>query len=145
MSIHRRDWLKLSPLGFIRGRGAWAEAKPLDGRSLRITGMKVTPIALPDPPILAASGCHGPYFLRNVVELGTDSGWIGLAETAGGQSVSDALEKARGVVVGRDAFAFRSFGREVMSLGAGCYAGIELACLDACGRASGRRLCELLG
>ncbi len=27
----------------------------------------------------------------------------------------------------------------------GCYAGIELACLDACGRATGRRLCELLG
>jgi glucarate dehydratase len=27
----------------------------------------------------------------------------------------------------------------------GVYAGVELACLDACGRATGRRLCELLG
>jgi glucarate dehydratase len=27
----------------------------------------------------------------------------------------------------------------------GCYAGIELACLDACARATGRRLCELVG
>ena len=26
-----------------------------------------------------------------------------------------------------------------------CYAGIELACLDACGRATGRRFCELVG
>ena len=39
-----------------------------------LTGLKVTPIALPDPPILAASGCHGPYFLRNVVELKTEGG-----------------------------------------------------------------------
>ena len=27
----------------------------------------------------------------------------------------------------------------------GCYAGIELACLDAGARATGRRLCELVG
>src|SRR5947209_5375781 len=29
--------------------------------------------------------------------------------------------------------------------GPACYAAIEQACLDACGRATGRRLCELLG
>ncbi len=54
------------------------------GSPLVINGLKVTPIALPDPPILAASGCHGPYFLRNVVELRTDGGivWIGEAHGA---------------------------------------------------------------
>jgi glucarate dehydratase len=120
--------------------GTEANAAPL-----RITGLTVTPVALPDPPLLAASGCHGPYFLRNVVELATDSGVVGLGETHGGEGVTEALEKAREIVAGKNAFAFRAFARELSALNEACYAGIELACLDACGRATGRRLCELLG
>ena len=38
-----------------------------------------------------------------------------------------------------------AFARELLALSPACYAGIELACLDACGKATGRRLCELLG
>jgi glucarate dehydratase len=112
---------------------------------LRITGLKVTPVALPDPPLLAASGCHGPYFLRNIVELETDSGIVGFGETHGGEGVTRALEKARDIVVGKNAFAYRAFARELATLDESCHAGIELASLDACGRATGRRLCELLG
>jgi len=112
---------------------------------LLITGLTVTPVALPDPPLLAASGCHGPYFLRNVVELATDAGIVGIGETHGGEGVTQALEKAREVVVGKNAFAYRAFARELATMDDACYAGIELACLDACGRATGRRLCELLG
>ena len=111
----------------------------------RITGLKVTPIALPDPPILAASGCHGPYFLRNVVELETDAGIVGLGETVGGQGMTSSLEKARDVIMGRSIFAYRTFAKPLRALGEGCYAGIELACLDAAGKATGRRLVELLG
>src|SRR5437588_59584 len=48
-------------------------------------------------------------------------------------------------LVGAGAFAYRGFARELLAMGAGCYAGIEMACLDACGKATGRRLCELLG
>ena len=55
--------------------------------------------------MLAASGCHGPYFLRNVIELRTDAGAVGLGETYGGEAVTAALEEARAVVTGRDAFA----------------------------------------
>ena len=80
-------------------------------------GLKVTPIALPDPPLLAASGCHGPYFLRNVVELQTEGGIVGIGETHGGESVTTALERARKVVVGQNAFAYRKFARELQSLG----------------------------
>ena len=32
---------------------------------------RVHGVALPDPPLLAASGCHGPYFLRMIVEIVT--------------------------------------------------------------------------
>ena len=149
MDMHRRDWLRLAASGMFGPALGESEGEAAEGprspSAPRITGLKVTPIALPDPPLLAASGCHGPYFLRNVVELETDAGIVGLGETVGGQGVTSALEKARGLVVGRSIFAYRGVARELRKLGEGCYAGIELACLDACGRATGRRLVELLG
>lgn len=144
----RRDALRLTVggiLGCTVDTGNRAFAFGSTGPPLVITGLKITPIALPDPPLLAASGCHGPYFLRNVVELRTDAGIVGIGETHGGEGVTAALERAQKVVVGRNAFAYRKFARELQSLGMSCYAGIELACLDACGRATGRRLCELVG
>jgi glucarate dehydratase len=112
---------------------------------LTITGLTVTPIALPDPPLLAASGCHGPYFLRNVVQVHTEGGVVGIGETHGGETVTRALDQARSLVVGQNAFAYRKFAVELQPLGMACYAGIELACLDAAARATGRRLCELIG
>jgi glucarate dehydratase len=150
MSVHsRRDVLRgvacVSALSFS-GRFAFAGNAPVTaGPTVKVTGMRVTPVALPDPPLLASSGCHGPYFLRNVVELTTDAGTVGLGETVGGEGVTAALEKARNVVVGQNVFAYRRISRELMRLGEGCYAGVEMACLDAAGRATGRRLCELLG
>jgi glucarate dehydratase len=112
---------------------------------LKVTAVTITPIALPDPPILAASGCHGPYFLRNIVEIKTDAGITGIGETHGGQRKLNALRKATKLVVGKDAFAYRAFRKTVSQLGNDVYAGIELACLDAAGKAVGKRLCELLG
>jgi len=154
MPFPRRDWLRLCALGLAdAGLGPAARGEPprggvANGRGpapLRITGLKVTPIALPDPPLLFAGGCHGPYFLRNVIELTTDEGIVGLGEAPGGTALTAALRKAGAVVLGKSAFAYRGFAAELMALGAGCYAGVEMACLDACGKATGRRLCELLG
>ncbi len=148
MRVRRRDWLRLAILGIVDapcGGSARAEDSTRNRPSLRITGLRVTPIALPDPPLLAASGCHGPYFLRNVVELETDAGVVGLGETHGGASTTEALKRAGELVIGRDAFAYRSFGADLNRLDPACYAAVELACLDALGRATGRRLCELLG
>ncbi len=145
---HRRGALRLMAGGILgcvadtRSRASTiGPAQP----ALTITGLKVTPIALPDPPLLNVGGCHGPYFLRNVVELRTDGGIVGIGETHGGENVTTALERAQKLVIGQNAFAYRKFARELQSLNMSCYAGIELACLDACGRATGRRLCELVG
>jgi glucarate dehydratase len=145
---HRRDWLRMLVGGALgtgvatRGSaGVQAKVQP----PLTIASLKVTPIALPDPPLLAASGCHGPYFLRNIVELRTEGGIVGIGETHGGDDVTKALQKAQKVITGKNAFAYRKFAQELQSLGMSCYAGIELACLDACARATGRRLCELVG
>jgi glucarate dehydratase len=112
---------------------------------MKITKLTVTPVALPDPPILAYGGCHGPYFLRHVVQIETDAGITGIGETRGGTATRNALEKSKELVVGKNAFAYRSFADEVTRLSPGAYAGIELACLDVCGKATGKRLCELLG
>jgi len=148
MTMHRRDWLRWTALGLLsEGAGVWGKARALarSEGSLTITGLKITPIALPDPPLLFMGGCHGPYFLRNVVELETDAGIIGVGETKGGVDATAALERARKLIVGRNAFAYRGFARELLGLSPACYLGVELACLDACGKATGRRLCELLG
>ena len=80
-----------------------------------------------------------------MIELETDAGIVGLGETVGGEGTGRALERARDVVVGRDAFAYRGLARELLSLSPACYAAIEIACLDAAGKATGRRLCDLLG
>ncbi|GIW82078.1 MAG: glucarate dehydratase [Gemmatales bacterium] len=145
MQMHRRDWLRLAAsaaMGAVSSPAGFAAEK---NSALTITRVKITPIALPDPPLLAASGCHGPYFLRNIVELHTDAGIVGIGETKGGQRRTEALEKAKKLVIGQNAFAYRSFANAVTAIDPAAYAGLELACLDACGKATGRRLCELLG
>jgi glucarate dehydratase len=129
----------------VSGRAARPGAvPPREFRDLRITAVRITPIALPDPPILAASGAHGPYFLRNVIELESNAGLTGIGETRGGESVTQALDAARTWLVGENPFAYRGFQSRCGSA-LSAYAGIELACLDLAGRATGRRLCELLG
>jgi glucarate dehydratase len=148
MSIDRRHWLKALTAGLLGGgagrpaAGGTTQPRP---PGLTIVDFKVTPIALPDPPLLAASGCHGPYFLRNVVELKVEGGLVGIGEAPGGEGMTRALERAREIVVGSNAFAYRRLADRLFALHPGCYAGIELACLDACGRGTGRRLCELVG
>jgi glucarate dehydratase len=144
MSLTRRAWLKAILGGLVAGR-LHAAQPPRPQPPLKITGMRVTPVALPDPPILAASGCHGPYFLRNIIQLETDGRVVGVGETRGGEAITTALNKARDAVVGRNAFTYRSFAAELMRLNPACYAGVEMACLDACGQATGRKLSELLG
>ena len=146
-SASRRQFLAGTTAAFVPYVCLGAEPNNPANRikNLRITELRVTPIALPDPPILASGGCHGPYFLRNVVELKTEDGIVGIGETHGGQHVTDGLEQCRAAVVGQSAFAYRRFANEICKISNSCYAGIELACLDAIGRATGRRVCELLG
>jgi glucarate dehydratase len=151
MGMHRRNWLRwcasAPALGLLAAREGLGEtpSSAVGHGPLRITGLKVTPIALPDPPLLNASGCHGPYFLRTIVELQTDAGIVGIGETRGGADTAAALERAGSLIKGRNAFAYRGFARELLESSPACYLAIELACLDACGQATGRRLSELLG
>ena len=102
--LHRRDTFRLAALGGLLAgptihAGADEHARQPHGE-LTVTDLRVTPIALPDPPILAASGCHGPYFLRNIVEVVTDGGIVGISETRGGVDNTEGLLRSREIVRG---------------------------------------------
>jgi glucarate dehydratase len=128
---------------------------------MRITDLRATPIAIGDPPLRSAFGLHAPFALRTIVEVLTDDGIIGLAETYGGEAPLRALERAKATVVGRDpwqltrlrrdiegadgkrpdGFAWESRSLAVPAL----FSAIEVACLDAIGRATKRPVVDLLG
>jgi glucarate dehydratase len=128
---------------------------------VRIVALRATPIAIKDPPLRSAFGLHAPYALRTIVEVDTDAGVTGLSETYGGEAPQRAFAAARDLVIGRDpydvaalrlaldrlrtdkaegwAWEARTFGRAQL------FSALEVACLDAIGKATGRRLCDLLG
>ena len=152
MPLSRRDCLTLT--GGALAAASWpvttlpaAEltAARSGSKDLQIKEVRIMPIALPDPPILAASGCHGPYFLRSIVEILTADGVAGVGETHGGSETVAALRKAAKTIAGQSALTYQRFAGKLLDANPRAYAAIELACLDAIGKATGLRLCELWG
>jgi glucarate dehydratase len=152
MSLSRRQWFATAAAGLPASLAlAKAQAQqPIAalakrGKDLTIKEVRVTPIALPDPPLLAAGGCHGPYFLRTIVEIVTEGGIVGVGETNGNERAVLELQKVAKSLVGKSASAYRSFLEPPIKLSNRSYAAVEVACLDAVGKATGLRLCDLLG
>ncbi|TDC26094.1 glucarate dehydratase [Streptomyces sp. 8K308] len=125
---------------------------------MRIDDLTVTPIAFPDPPLLNADGVHEPLVLRCVLRLHAGDGEvIGLGECAGDRDQLDRLAVARRVIIGMDVFATTAVTQAVdQALGgpggpltafqrARVASAIEVACLDAQGRITGRPVSDLLG
>ena len=137
---------------------------------MHILEMRVTPVALTDPPLRSAFGLHAPYALRTIIELVADNGLTGIGETHGGDAVLRDLEAVRPLVVGMDPYAlsrleFTLSGRDEdtplrepsrayadvqpwegkLGSPARTFGAIEVACLDLIGQATGRPVCDLLG
>lgn len=126
-----------------------------------IENLRVTPIALGDPPLLNAGGLHAPYALRIVLELETEAGVVGLSEIPGDAAVLAGLERAAPVLRGLDVYhrhameaaLFRTLGcdtrrgdrpwdqRQLVH----AQSALEVACLDAIGKRHGCRVVDLLG
>jgi glucarate dehydratase len=141
----RRDVLALTGTGaaaivFDAAPGALASdaLTTAKSRDLTIKEIRITPIALPDPPLLSSFGLHGPYFLRTIVEVITTDGITGIGETREG--AAKELRDIAKAIAGQSALAYRTF-----KMSPGARAAIEVACLDAIGQATGLRLCDLLG
>ena len=73
-----------------------------------ITEMHVYPVAGHDGMLLNLSGAHGPYFTRNLVILKDNTGRTGVGEVPGGQKITQTLEDARPLVIGKPIGAYHA-------------------------------------
>ncbi len=127
---------------------------------MQIIEMRITPIAISDPPLLNAAGLHAPYALRVIVELVTDNDLYGLGEVPGGSDALTALQAAREVVVGQNPFHLNRIEHAIECLfgvdpqqpevnvekrAARVYSAVEVACLDIQGKALNCPVVDLLG
>ncbi|MDX2153550.1 MAG: enolase C-terminal domain-like protein [Bryobacteraceae bacterium] len=133
---------------------------------MRISGMKLHPIAVADPPLRSSYGLHAPYALRTIVELFTDDGLTGISETYGGERPLAALESLRPRVMGMDPFQLTRLwldlndraaapearsqtwlvpGENPMDVHTRSFAALEVACLDIIGKALGKPVCDVVG
>nr|WSW70705.1 glucarate dehydratase family protein [Streptomyces sp. NBC_00995] len=134
--------------------------------SLRITGVRITPVAFRDPALLNAVGVHEPYALRAIVEVDTGEGLVGLGETYADQGHLRRLRAAADALTGMDVYALGAMHRKVAEALAGddgtggsgltgmittssavdrVFSPFEVACLDLQGKAAGRPVSDLLG
>ena len=93
---------------------------------MKITDVKITPIAITDPPLLNAAGLHAPYALRTIIEIVSDDNIYGLGEVPGSVATTKSLEEARAVLIGKD-IALATLGWRRIHASASC-AGDTPAC-----------------
>lgn len=130
--------------------------------NLTIAELKITPIAIGDPPLLNAAGLHAPFAIRIVIELISEHGVSGLGEIPGSSSSLAALRKVAPRLIGRNAWDVNSLlallegivGDDDDARGNASwdrrilvhiYSVIEVASLDLIGKTIGCRVADLLG
>ncbi|WP_421726463.1 enolase C-terminal domain-like protein [Bauldia sp.] len=119
----------------------------------RIEDIRVTPIAFADPPLLNNAGCHEPFALRSIIEVEIEGGIVGLGESYGTTAVLDGLAAAAPKLIGLDVLdlngLWRRCGEAIADgdrrLSPRVVGAVEVACWDAFGKATDRRVCDLLG
>lgn len=133
---------------------------------MKITDFKVHSIAIADPPLRSSYGLHAPYALRTVIEITSEDGITGIAETYGGESPARSLEALRPAILGADAYRLPGTlawmlngesaglersqtylvpGENPLDQAPRTYSAVEVACLDLIGKSVGRPLCDLIG
>ena len=127
---------------------------------MKIREIHITPVAVPDPPLLNAAGLHAPYALRLIVEIVGDGGMSGWGEIPGGEATRAALETAAERLIGLDPWGLNAIDAELARLarpddrGANPWdqrtwvhirSAIEVACYDLMGVSVGRPVVDLLG
>nr|WP_246429795.1 enolase C-terminal domain-like protein [Prosthecomicrobium pneumaticum] len=100
-----------------------------------------------------ASGAHWGRFIRTIVEVITDEGVVGLGELGGGgESAEAAVRGMLPYLKGHDPLQLEQLRWKIMNPTASLYnnrmqihAALEMACMDAAGKALGIRACDLIG
>lgn len=130
---------------------------------MRISDVRVTPIAVPDVPLVNTKGVHQRVFLRAVIEVVTDTGLVGLGEAYGAARTLTGLQKVAPTLHGLDPYHLRDLRARVDAAlpNAGgvnaptaladhqvvdvVYSAFEIACLDLIGKETDRPMYDLLG
>ena len=129
----------------------------------RILEVRITPIAITDPPLLNAAGLHAPYALRTVMEIVTDDGISGISEIPGNAAINEALASAGDVIRGMDVFHLnpirraleQRYGKDAVGDRGltpwdqrklvHIFSAVEVACMDIIGKVTSRPVVDLLG
>ncbi|WP_087002308.1 glucarate dehydratase family protein [Rhizobium sullae] len=130
---------------------------------MRIAEIHLTPVAIPDKPLLNCKGVHQPYALRTVIEVICDDGTVGLGESYGSTKALEGLRRAAPALIGLDPFHLHELKSRVITAlpeGGGINArsavadhkltdvvasAFEVPCLDIQGKLLGRPVADLLG
>ena len=130
---------------------------------MKIQEVRLTPVAIPDVPLVNTKGVHQAVFLRTIIEIVTDVGLIGIGESYGGARALNGMRKAAQALVGLDPFHLNDLRRRVEHAlpNAGginaptmltqhqvvdaVYSAFEIPLLDIQGKFLERPLCDLLG
>jgi glucarate dehydratase len=120
----------------------------------RIARIRATPVTVPlEAPIRHSNGAHWGRFVRTLVEVETDDGYLGLGEFGGGgETASAAVEGLISYLKGHDVFRLEAMRFAICNPTASLYnnrtqmhAALEFACLDIMGQKLGLPVSELLG
>ncbi|HEY8445506.1 MAG TPA: enolase C-terminal domain-like protein [Thermomicrobiales bacterium] len=106
-----------------------------------------------EAPLRHSNGAHWGRFVRTIVEVETDDGYVGLGEMGGGgESAELAFQGLKQYLVGHNPFELEALRFKICNPTASLYnnrtqlhAAIEFACLDLIGQKLGVPVCDLLG
>jgi glucarate dehydratase len=135
---------------------------------VKIADLTIHSIAIADPPLRSSYGRHAPYALRTILELKSDDGITGLAETHGGDAIAQAFRALAPQLRGADPYrlagallpmieddpissaadrsqTYHVPGENPLDESARLYSAIEIASLDLIGKSVERPVCDLLG
>ena len=130
---------------------------------MHIQEVRITPIAIEDPPLLNAAGLHAPYALRTIIEIEDDHGVVGLSEIPGSEDITRALESASELLIKKSPFELNHILRQLTERFGKqeeddrgqapwdqrrlvhIFSAVEVACLDLIGKTIDKPVVDLLG
>lgn len=121
---------------------------------MKIVDIRATTVTVPlEAPLLHSNGAHWGRFVRTIVEVETDDGYVGLGEMGGGGESADlAFRGLKSYLVGHDPVQLEALRFKILNPTASLYnnrtqlhAAIEFACLDLVGQKLGVPVHDLLG
>ncbi|MFI6294231.1 glucarate dehydratase family protein [Nonomuraea sp. NPDC050790] len=137
----------------------------MDGGSMIIQEIRVTPVAFRDPPLLNAAGVHEPWALRTIIEVITEDGLSGLGETYGDLDHLTKMRECAPALIGVDVHHTNEIYTRISAIVGDVvsdlhgltgtstkeksidrvFSPFEVALLDIRGKAAGVPVCDLLG